>query len=95
MHSAPHLVIPGKSCQPPPMLRSRPVIFISAVSRELRSARDLVAKTLIAMGYEPKWQDIAPTLRRSLSHSIPGFLRRAYGKCAVFPGRLGIFLYME
>ena len=38
----------------------RPVIFISAVSRELRTARDLVAKTLIALGYEPKWQDIAP-----------------------------------
>ena len=40
---------------------NRPVIFISAVSRELRTARDLVAKTLIALGYEPKWQDIAPT----------------------------------
>ncbi|MEO5916002.1 MAG: tetratricopeptide repeat protein [Luteolibacter sp.] len=43
------------------MLSSRPVIFISAVSRELHSARDLVAKTLISLGYEPKWQDIAPT----------------------------------
>jgi hypothetical protein len=43
------------------MLTSRPVIFISAVSKELRSTRDLVAKTLLAMGYEPKWQDIAPT----------------------------------
>lgn len=40
---------------------SRPIIFISAVSRELRSARDLVAKTLLALGYEPKWQDIAAT----------------------------------
>ena len=39
---------------------NRPVIFISAVSRELRTARDLVAKTLIALGYEPKWPDIAP-----------------------------------
>jgi hypothetical protein len=38
-----------------------PVIFISAVSKELRSARDLVAKTLLSLGYEPKWQDIAPT----------------------------------
>lgn len=43
------------------MTVSRPVIFISAVSKELHSTRDLVAKTLIAMGYEPKWQDIAPT----------------------------------
>ena len=42
----------------PPMNRS--VIFISAVSRELRTARDLVAKTLLSLGYEPKWQDITP-----------------------------------
>jgi hypothetical protein len=40
---------------------SRPVIFVSAVSKELRGARDLVAKTLTSLGYEPKWQDIAPT----------------------------------
>ena len=42
-------------------MSTRPVIFISAVSKELRSARDLVAKTLVALGYEPKWQDIAAT----------------------------------
>src|SRR5207249_1971477 len=42
-------------------MNSRPVIFISAVSRELRSTRDVVAKTLLTLGYEPKWQDIAPT----------------------------------
>ena len=42
-------------------MNQRPVIFISAVRKELRTARDLVAKTLLAMGYEPKWQDIAPT----------------------------------
>lgn len=40
---------------------TKPVIFISAVSRELHSARDLVAKTLLVLGYEPKWQDIAST----------------------------------
>lgn len=39
----------------------RPIIFISAVSKELHSARDLVAKTLTALGYDPKWQDIAAT----------------------------------
>ena len=39
----------------------RPVIFISAVSQELRGARDTVAKVLTGLGYEPKWQDIAPT----------------------------------
>lgn len=36
----------------------RPAIFISAVSRELRSARQLVANTLTFLGYQPVWQDI-------------------------------------
>jgi hypothetical protein len=40
---------------------SKPVIFVSAVSKELHSARDLVAKTLAGLGYEPAWQDIKPT----------------------------------
>src|SRR3954469_16710317 len=35
-----------------------PAIFISAVSRELRSARQLVANTLTFLGYEPVWQEI-------------------------------------
>ena len=35
-----------------------PVIFLSAVSRELKSARQLVANTLTLLGYEPDWQDI-------------------------------------
>lgn len=39
-------------------LSARPAIFISAVSRELRSARQLVANTLTFLGYEPVWQDI-------------------------------------
>ena len=42
-------------------MSTRPVIFSSAVSTELHSARDLVAKTLISLGYDPKWQDIAAT----------------------------------
>ncbi len=42
-------------------MSTRPIIFISAVSQELRSARKLVADTLHALGYDPKWQDIAPT----------------------------------
>lgn len=42
-------------------MSTRPVIFISAVSKELHTARDLIAKTLLALGYEPKWQDIAAT----------------------------------
>ena len=39
----------------------RPPIFISAVSKELRSARQLVANTLQFLGYEPVWQDIFGT----------------------------------
>jgi tetratricopeptide (TPR) repeat protein len=39
----------------------RPVIFISAVSKELRSARQLVANTLTFLGYDPEWQDIFGT----------------------------------
>ncbi len=52
---------------------SRPVIFISAVSRELRTTRDLVAKTLITLGYEPKWQDIATTE----TGDIKSYIRKA------------------
>jgi tetratricopeptide (TPR) repeat protein len=39
----------------------RPPIFVSAVSKELRSARQLVANTLTFLGYEPVWQDIFGT----------------------------------
>jgi hypothetical protein len=39
----------------------RPAIFISAVSAELRSARQLVANTLTFLGYEPTWQDVFGT----------------------------------
>ena len=39
----------------------RPIIFVSAVSRELKTARQLVANTLQFLGYEPVWQDIFGT----------------------------------
>jgi tetratricopeptide (TPR) repeat protein len=39
----------------------RPLIFVSAVSAELRSARQLVANTLTFLGYEPTWQDVFGT----------------------------------
>ena len=42
-------------------MNPRPVIFVSAVSRELRSARQLVANTLTFLGYDPIWQDIFET----------------------------------
>jgi len=33
-------------------------IFISAVTSELKSARQLVANTLQFLGYDPVWQDV-------------------------------------
>ena len=54
----------------------RPMVFISAVSKELRSARQLVANTLQFLGYEPVWQDIFGTeqgdLRQVLREKIDG-----------------------
>jgi hypothetical protein len=52
----------------------RSTIFVSAVSKELHSARQLVANTLTFLGYEPVWQDIFGTesgdLREVLRHQI-------------------------
>ena len=55
-----------KPCQTARQLVSRsvaslPLIFISAVSRELRSSRQLAANTLTFLGYQPIWQDIFGT----------------------------------
>jgi len=55
----------------------RPVIFISAVSRELKSARQLVANTLTFLGYEPEWQDIFGTEEGDLR----AMLRRRIDSC--------------
>src|SRR4051794_5850950 len=38
----------------------KPAVFISSTG-DLRSARDLVARVLHSMGYEPVWQDVEPT----------------------------------
>jgi tetratricopeptide (TPR) repeat protein len=55
----------------------RPLIFVSAVSRELRSARQLVANTLTFLGYDPIWQDIFETSEGDLC----GVLRRQISRC--------------
>src|SRR5580700_5103195 len=55
----------------------RPAIFISAVSRELKSARQLVANTLTFLGYEPEWQDIFGTEEGDLRE----MLRRRIDSC--------------
>ena len=58
-------------------LSSRPAIFISAVSRELRSARQLVANTLTFLGYQPIWQDIFGTE----SGDLRALLRQQIDQC--------------
>src|SRR5437588_2415158 len=67
----------------------RPTIFISAVSRELHSARQLVANTLTFLGYEPIWQDIFGTesgdlrelLRKRIDHckGVVQLVGKCYG----------------
>ena len=67
----------------------KPVVFISSTS-DLASARDLVGKVLHSMGYDPVWQDIAPTdggeLLQILRHRIQPcslviqLLRQRYGR---------------
>src|SRR3954471_11931736 len=54
----------------------KPVVFVSSTG-DLRSARDLVAKVLLSMGYEPVWQDVEPTDGGDLL----GVLRRWMDPC--------------
>jgi len=70
-------------------MASKPTIFISAVTNELKSARQLVANTLQFLGYEPVWQDIFGTeqgdlramLRRKVDESqgVVQLIGRRYG----------------
>jgi tetratricopeptide (TPR) repeat protein len=58
-------------------MNARPRIFISAVSKELHSARQLVANTLTYLGYEPVWQDIFGTEQGDIRQ----MLRRRIDSC--------------
>ncbi|MCL4693247.1 MAG: DUF4062 domain-containing protein, partial [Candidatus Hydrogenedentes bacterium] len=58
-------------------MNPRPTIFISAVTSELKGARDLVAKTLEFMGYQPVFQDIFGTQTGNLC----GVLRDLIDPC--------------
>ena len=60
-----------------PPVASLPLIFISAVSRELRSGRQLAANTLTFLGYQPIWQDIFGTETGDLR----GMLRQQIDQC--------------
>src|SRR5580700_6420927 len=55
----------------------KPAIFISAVSCELKSARQLVANTLTFLGYESDWQEIFGTEAGDLR----ALLRRRIDSC--------------
>lgn len=56
----------------------KPRIFISAVSKELKTARQLTANTLLALGFEPVWQDIFETH----SGDIRPMLREELDNCS-------------
>jgi tetratricopeptide (TPR) repeat protein len=55
----------------------RPLIFVSAVTKELKSARQLVANTLTFLGYQPVWQDVFGTEGGDLR----GMLREKIDEC--------------
>jgi len=55
----------------------RPRVFISTVTKELKSARQLVANTLQFLGYEPEWQDIFGTEQGDLR----AMLRQRIDRC--------------
>ena len=75
----------------------KPQIFISSVSRELRTARQLVANTLHALGYEPVWQDIFETspddLREMLRKKIDtcSAVLQIVGHAGSYPSACSVF----
>lgn len=70
-------------------MHSKPVIFISAVSGEFRTARDVVAKALVALGYEPKWQDIVPVGHGSLRGVLRKWIDESVGVLQILGQRYG------
>ena len=73
----------------------RPTIFVSAVTSELKSERELVAHTLSTLGYEAVWQDIFGTeqgdlremLRRKIDdcEGVVQLVGRRYGFAPLLP----------
>lgn len=61
------------------VMSDRPIIFISSVSRELHTTRDLVAKTLYSQGYDPKWEDIANSDPGNLLATIRDWIDQSAG----------------
>ncbi|MEL7496512.1 MAG: tetratricopeptide repeat protein [Planctomycetota bacterium] len=56
----------------------KPLVFVSSVSREFKTARQLIANTLLALGYEPIWQDIFETA----GEDIRPMLRKKIDQCS-------------
>jgi hypothetical protein len=71
------------------MMTPRPTIFISAVSSELKSARQLVANTLQFLGYAPVWQDIFGTEQGDLRAMLRGKIDDSQGVVQVIGQRYG------
>ena len=57
----------------------RSTIFVSAVTAELRSARQLVANTLTFLGYEPIWQEVFGTETGDLTAMLRDKLDQSKG----------------
>jgi tetratricopeptide (TPR) repeat protein len=66
-----------------------PRIFISAVTAELKSARELVAKTLLALGYEPDWQDIFETASGTVYDMLSAKIRECQAMVHLVGRRYG------
>jgi hypothetical protein len=60
-------------------MNPRPVIFLSAVSKELRTARGHAARLLHSMGYDPKDQDMARTEHGSLRNVLRKWIDQSEG----------------
>lgn len=58
-------------------MSAKPRIFVSAVSKELGSARQRVANALISLGYEPEFLDVFPAEQGDLTD----MLRRKIDSC--------------
>lgn len=71
-------------------MSARPRIFISAVSKELHSARQLVANTLISLGYEPVWQDVLGTEQGDLSEMLKRKIDSCEGLIQLVGQRFGL-----
>jgi len=67
----------------------RPTIFISAVSKELSSARQLVANTLSFLGYDPDSQEIFGTEEGDLREVIRRRIDAAKGVVQLVGKRCG------